>query len=119
MSRYETPDPVPAYPHVGLTRKKSMAEQIREMVRSERLAQAAAAEGHETFEEADDFDVGEDIDPHSEYEEVFEPEVYEDSGLDRRLVSALRTALGIKEDEGVAAEGKTDEEKGGDVEQQA
>jgi len=47
-------------------------EQIREMVRSEKLKQEVAAQGYETFEEADDFEVGDDFDPKSPYEENFE-----------------------------------------------
>jgi len=101
MSRYEETDPVPAFPHVGIDRKKSMAEQIRDMVRSERMAQMAMEAGFETPEEADDFDVGDDVDPSSDYEfeEVFEPDpMHEDDGLDRRLVAALRKALSLPED---------------------
>lgn len=40
---------------------ESLAQKIQRMVRFE-LSQSAAEQGHETFEEADDFDVGEDAD---------------------------------------------------------
>lgn len=43
------------------------------MVRSERLAAEAAAAGYESFEEADDFEVGDDFDPSSPYETDFDP----------------------------------------------
>lgn len=43
------------------------------MVRSERLAQEAAQAGYESFEEADDFEVGDDYDPSSPYETDFDP----------------------------------------------
>lgn len=69
----EMPDPTPIAPPVGYNRQPSLAEQIRAMVRSERLRQEAEAQGFETFEEADDFDVGDDLDPSSPYEEVFDP----------------------------------------------
>jgi len=66
---------VPIAPPVGYKKQPSLAEQIRLMVRSERLRQEALAAGAETFEEADDFDVGDDFEPSSPYEEVFEPTV--------------------------------------------
>lgn len=69
----ELPDPTPIAPPVGFRRQPSLAEQIRAMVRSERLRQEAEAQGFETFEEADDFEVGDDYDPTSPYEEVFDP----------------------------------------------
>lgn len=45
-------------PPLGFVRQPSMVEYIRRMVKSEHLRQAAEAAGAETFEEADDFDVG-------------------------------------------------------------
>lgn len=68
----ELPDPVPLAPPVGYKPSKDIFEQVREMVRSEALAAAAAAGGAETFEEAEDFNVGDDFDPSSPYEDVFE-----------------------------------------------
>lgn len=67
------PDPVPLEPPIGYVRQPSLAEQIREMVRSERLRQEMDAAGVETFDESDDFDVGDDYDPSSPYEADFEP----------------------------------------------
>lgn len=69
----EKPDPTPIAPPIGYKRQPSLAEQIRNMVRSERLAMEAQAAGYETFEEADDFDTGEDLDPRSPYEVEFDP----------------------------------------------
>lgn len=69
----EVPDPVPIAPPVGYVRTKPIREQLREMVQSEALARAARDSGNETFEEAEDFDVGDDIDPRSPWEEQFEP----------------------------------------------
>jgi len=60
-------------PPIGFVRAPSLAEQIRTMVRSEQLAQAATALGAETFADADDFDVNDDYDPSSPYEEQFDP----------------------------------------------
>lgn len=69
----ELPDPTPLAPPVGYNRQPSISEQIRDMVRSEALRAAAEAGGVETFEEADDFDVGDDFDPSSPYEQQFDP----------------------------------------------
>lgn len=61
-------------PPVGYVKQPSLADQIRDMVRSERLAMEMAEAGVETFEEADDFDVGDDYDPNTPYEETFDSE---------------------------------------------
>lgn len=68
----EVPDPTPMQPPIGYKRQPSLADQIRQMVISERLAQEAAEAGAETFDEADDFDVGDDYDPTSPYEMDFD-----------------------------------------------
>jgi len=102
MPRYEDVSSVPAFPDVGLTRKKSLSEQIRDMVRNERMAQALAEGDPETFEEADDFDVEDEMFPESgyEHEEIFEPEeVPDDPGLDRRVASALARLISGGTDE--------------------
>lgn len=69
----EMPNPTPLAPPLGYKKQPSIREQIRNMVRGEQLRLAAESAGVETFEEADDFDVGDDYDPTSPYEEVFEP----------------------------------------------
>lgn len=69
----EVPDPIPMAPPIGYKRQPSLTERIRDMVRSEHLRIAALEAGQETFEEADDFEVGDDFDPNSPYEEVFDP----------------------------------------------
>lgn len=68
------PDPTPKAPSVKHLRQPSMAEQVQAMIRSERLAQEAAAAGYETWEESEDFDVGDDdYDPRSPWEQEFDP----------------------------------------------
>lgn len=52
---------------VGLARPPSIHETIKRLVANELSARAAAV-GRETFEEADDFEVGDDYDPHSPHE---------------------------------------------------
>lgn len=69
----EIPDPTPLAPPLGYKKQPTLAEQMRAMVISEKLKAEARAAGAETFEEADDFNVGDDYDPTSPYEEIFEP----------------------------------------------
>ena len=69
----ELPDPVPVAPPVGWFKQPSMFDQVREMVRGEHLRMYAEAQGAETFEEAQDFDVDDEMFPTSEYEGEFEP----------------------------------------------
>lgn len=73
----EVLDPTPMAPPIGYTRQVPLHLQIREMVRSEALRQAAEAEGMESFEEADDFDVDDDFDPRTPFENEFDPSLRE------------------------------------------
>lgn len=57
---HEVPDPTPMEPAIGFKREPTLHEKMREMIRGELLARQAIAAGQETFEEADDFDTGED-----------------------------------------------------------
>lgn len=76
--RYEHVDPRPMAPPVGFKRQPSLSEQIRDMVRSERLRQEVEAAGVETFDEADDFYIEDDPpDPNTPYETNFEVPVAE------------------------------------------
>lgn len=77
----ELMDPTPIAPPIGYKKSPSISEQIRTMIRSEHLRREAEEAGYETFEEADDFEVG-DFDPKSPYEEIFEP-LPEDDGTER------------------------------------
>lgn len=89
---HELHDPVPLEPPLGYKRTPSLSEQIRTMVRGEALKRAALEAGAETFEEADDFDVGDDHDPRSPYEEIFDPPVPtidEDTRVERAVGRAL------------------------------
>lgn len=56
---WEIPDPTPMAWPAGVRRPETLTEQIRRLVRLE-VSQAAAAQGMETFEESDDFDVDDD-----------------------------------------------------------
>lgn len=69
----EIPDPTPMEPPINYVKQPSLASQIRDMVRSEALRQAAEAQGYETFEEADDFEIEDEPDlAATPYEAEFE-----------------------------------------------
>lgn len=82
----EIPDSTPLAPPVGYEKRDTIAEQVRRMVQSQLLARDLAAAGAETFEDADDFDVGDDYDPTSPYEVNFDPTTLEE--LKRRRQEA-------------------------------
>jgi len=65
-------NPKKGNPSLGYKKQPTLAERMRDMIRSEKLREIAEMQGRETFDEADDFDVGDDYDPSSPYEEVFE-----------------------------------------------
>lgn len=73
----EIPDPTPMEPPLGYIKQPSLQDQIRMMVLSEKLRLEVESAGAETFEEADDFDVGDDYDPHSPWENEFDPDYSE------------------------------------------
>lgn len=59
----EFPDPTPMSPPIGYKKQPTMVEMMQNMVRGELLRRYAEAEGMESFEEADDFDVDDENDP--------------------------------------------------------
>lgn len=72
------PDPVPIAPPIGYKKQPSMVEIVRDMVRGERLRQEALSLGRETFEEAEDFDIGDEPElMHSPFENDFDPPLSE------------------------------------------
>lgn len=70
----EVLDSTPMEPPIGYIDQPDLYDQIRAMVRSAQLAEEAARAGHESFEEADDFEVGDDFDPETPYENDFDPD---------------------------------------------
>lgn len=64
---WEKPDPTPVAPPVGFVHQPSLHERIRDAVLME-MRQRGEAGGFETPEEADDFDVDEDLFPASPHE---------------------------------------------------
>lgn len=94
---YSRLDPTPIAPPLGYKKQPSLVEQIRHMVKSEALAAAAAAAGAETFEESEDFEVDDElgvIDPHSPWENDFDPPAKEIAKAvgDHRREEAARKA---------------------------
>lgn len=64
---FELPDPTPMAPPLGYKRSPSLAENMRAMIRGE-MSRLAAERGFESFEEADDFQIGDDYEPSSPHE---------------------------------------------------
>jgi len=61
-------NPKPMAPQIGYKKQQSIADRVRDMVRSERLKMEAEMAGAEPFEEADDFDIPEDrVEPPTPY----------------------------------------------------
>lgn len=66
--RLEYPDPVPMAPVVTRVREQpGMRQMVQEMIRQE-FSQLAEAHEMETFEEADDFEVGDEVPPPTDAE---------------------------------------------------
>lgn len=66
-------DDTPVSLPIGFRRPPTLQETIRALVRTE-VSKRAANEGLETFEEADDFNVGDDYDPTSPWELDYDQE---------------------------------------------
>jgi len=73
----EIPDPTPIAVSPKLTPSKSIHDRVLEVLRSERWNEMMRAQGMETFEEANDFDIDEDDDaPPTPYEEADDGNFY-------------------------------------------
>lgn len=92
-------DPTPMAPPIGYKKTPSMVEIVRDMVRGERLRQEALESGHETFEEAEDFDIGDDPEQlRSPYENDFDPplgELLKAGEAETRRKRAIADAGGV------------------------
>jgi len=67
----------PMEPPVGYNPQPSLMEKIRKMVHDAQIQRDLAKAGAETFDEANDFDVGDDYDPSSPWEQYYEPTPFE------------------------------------------
>lgn len=65
---YEITDPTPMQPPLGYKRSLSLSEQIAQQVRIAHLKILEDAAIAETEDEADDFEIGDDYEPMSKYE---------------------------------------------------
>lgn len=74
--RHEKPDNTPVAIPLRFTRPETIAQQVQRLVVTQ-FSQMAQAQGFESFEEADDFDIGDDYDPTSPYEQNFEVQTYD------------------------------------------
>lgn len=72
---HEIPCPTPIEPPLGYNKQPSLMDQVRNAVRAERLALEAMEP--ETFEEHNDFDVEDDPQPQSKWENDTEPTIQE------------------------------------------
>lgn len=71
----EVPDPTPVAPPIGYKKQPSMVDHVRALV-AHGLRERAEQMGFETWEEANDFDVGDDVEPETPYEQMgFEGEL--------------------------------------------
>lgn len=64
---HEVPDQTPVAVPLGWKRPETLQETVRRLIRGAMSDQASAV-GQESFEEADDFEVGDDYDPRSPFE---------------------------------------------------
>lgn len=97
-------DPTPIAPPVGYKKHPSMVEIVRDMVKSERLAQAAREAGAETLEEAEDFDVQDEYLMESPWENDFDPPLVELIEAGRQVVAEReRQEAAVKPPSGVPA----------------
>jgi len=67
----------PMEPPVGYNAQPSLMDRIRKMVTDAQIQRDLAKAGAETFDEANDFDVGDDFDPSSPWEQYYEPTPFE------------------------------------------
>jgi len=72
MHGREIPNPTPMAPPIGYQKPISIADQIRQAIKQ--ASYEAAMAGAETEEEANDFDVEEDMEPGSQWEHPFDPD---------------------------------------------
>ncbi|WNK13476.1 MAG: hypothetical protein [Microvirus sp.] len=114
VNGWEIPDPNPMALPVGFKRPETLAEQVARLVRSERWKHDMEKAGLETFEESEDFDVGEDFDPSTPYETFFDPTLGKDitpqefsiheATYKKRYLAAQRAYYDQVDAEGILAE---------------
>lgn len=86
-------DSTPIAPPIGYKRQPTMVEIVRDAVRSEHLRQAALDAGMETFEESEDFDVPDEQELHSPWENDFDPPIAELTAAGQAEVDRKKAAV--------------------------
>lgn len=92
----ELPDPRPLAPALGTKAQMPIRDYIRSLVHSEALQRELDAQGAETFEEADDFEVGDDYFPDSQYENELDPPIAELIRAGNASLSAKAAAEAVR-----------------------
>lgn len=85
----EIADPVPLAASLKFKKPPTLQEQVRRLMQRE-MQEHIHGLGHETFEEANDFDVGDDFDPNSPWEEEFYGQFEEDVRLEQQYQAEKR-----------------------------
>lgn len=88
----EVLDPTPVEIPLGYQRPATLQEQIARLMAAEDFKRAMRARGQETFEEANDFEVGDDYDPKSPWEEEFHGQFEHEVNMERKLAEKERKA---------------------------
>lgn len=84
-------DPTPMEPPLGYKKQQTLSDQIRNMIYQSKMSEIDNSP--ETMEEADDFDMEDDFDPHSRWENDFEPSIKELKELyDKRTQEEARVS---------------------------
>lgn len=78
----ENPSPERLSMPSGFERPLTLQEQVQRLVRSS-LSRYAEMQGFESFDEADDFDIEDEIEPHTPYEVFFDPVLGRDVTADQ------------------------------------
>lgn len=109
----EVLDPVPMEPPIGYQRTETMFDIIQRQVRDAILQKEIDAQGYETFEEADDFEIGDDFEPYSPHENDLDPDfkqIAKDVEISKKLAEKQTQAAAtdpVREDPQPKAEDKS------------
>lgn len=95
--RFNKADPKPTAVHLNFDHPPSLAEQVARLVRSERFKEAMENSDLETFEEANDFVVGEDYEPDSPHEETYDGQFDYEAAMESEREKRIRESKERKE----------------------
>lgn len=95
--RFNKSDPTPTAVHLNFDHPPSLAEQVARLVRSERFKAAMDSADMETFEEANDFVVGDDYEPDSPHEETYDGQFDNEAAMELERSNRIKAAKERKE----------------------